>query len=176
MPASVRIDLLLARRLPRSFISFRFDAGHSLFHDILCALPLDVNKIESLFMYVHACWSREAECSGRRRKSGQSPILLIILQYNGPRPQMWMTFTATPMTLGEQSGRILESVEVGMMYRVPTLTRASCCLAPCARGFPPDLDSLPLGVVYCTPPQGLPALMLIYTHVHPSSPSAPPAL
>lgn len=58
---------------------------------------------------------REAECSGRWRKTGQSPILLAFLRYNGTRPQMWMTFTATPVTLREHGGHVSESAEARMM-------------------------------------------------------------
>lgn len=34
---------------------------------------------------------------------------------------------------------------------------------------PPDLDSLPLGVVYSYAPAGLPVPMFIYTHVRPTT-------
>lgn len=50
------------------------------------------------------------------QKSGQSPILVIILRYNGRHPQTWMTFIASLMTARERSSCTFVSVEACMIY------------------------------------------------------------
>lgn len=102
-------SLLLFYQLPFSY-------SHSVFHyDIHCVLFRCKQALISF--YVCSCTVvPRGRVLWTQPKSGQSPILLIILHYNGRHPQMWMTFTATPMTVREHSSYVLESVEACTIY------------------------------------------------------------
>lgn len=79
------------------FIALRFSSRHSVFYYGI-AFALFNCKQDLMSFYVCSCVvvlrSRVLWTWG---KAGQSPILLIILHYNGRHPQTWMTFTAIPM-------------------------------------------------------------------------------
>lgn len=60
------------------------------------------------------CGSRERQSALDMGKSGQSPILLIILYYNGRQTQTWMTFIAALIV--RLTSCVSGFVEAYMMY------------------------------------------------------------
>lgn len=93
-------------------------SSHSVFY---YGIDSALFKCKQDLMSFHVCSCvvalRGWELSGHGGKSGQSPILLIILQYNGRHPQTWMTFIATLMIVREHSSScVFVSAEAWMIY------------------------------------------------------------